>query len=862
MFFTQDDYKKIQQWLTKNSVKDTEFNEANIPFNGEETITIVQDNQNKKVFLKDLIAQVFNLGISDFINITDKYNAPNISLEEAIKLIPSRARKEGQVITFSDIENHWYIYQFKGTLNQWNILDQWSDLFKDNYVNSILPDEEDLTKSSPDENGNSYLSFKDKRYNKLDFSGLGRVYLRKNIVNGKNILIQDIMGKENTRYIIQYDYDLDGSTLSIPEGSVLDFQGGSFKNGTIIGNNTIIVNGDYQIFGNGITIDGTWVNPFTLEQFGANTNLEDNRESIERFNFSKVSKVNLLGIYRTSIGINIVCNEGEEKDVVIYSNSNGGIVHSIDRWGSVPQQYAVHVTRAKSVRINGINIEKEVRYKELVDNTYSATNSYCIVIEQSAQGSININDTDGIWVENCRLIDNCGVPNTVNGKSFYGMIWIGNYFGKCKNISVCNNIIEKPHGRIVYMSESSEINISQNKIIGVDHNYNLNTCSDLTTIVFRILSCKNIDVHDNYISYNTDYSASDFVSRVFHISANDLAFAPSENCNVSNNIVDVKSSTHEIRLCTSEACLRLNIKSNKFILGSGTVRIAYFNNTLDWSKISSVILESNEIYNYNNHMFMCAGSWIPMTLRNNNFYNDDSSLSSNYVNIHNYSESTDSNKIINEGSRLFLSGNFVKIMSINNAQHKNDFSETPDYLTNVSTLVKSKGLTGVSGIKGRVYGLRVVGARYLPVAKGEASLYECFNGIGERIIDSSMNISDIVAIMQEQPCVTVCGNIDLNGKTVNLRANGTLRIIFGTISNGVIIGNNTHLIVNGALSAGITATKQGVWIWENNKFKVGNTSYRPSLDSSDKGFLFFDTELSKPIWWNGSEWVDATGVTV
>ena len=447
MFFTQDDYKKIQQWLTKNSVKDTEFNEANIPFNGEETITIVQDNQNKKVFLKDLIAQVFNLGISDFINITDKYNAPNISLEEAIKLIPSRARKEGQVITFSDIENHWYIYQFKGTLNQWNILDQWSDLFKDNYVNSILPDEEDLTKSSPDENGNSYLSFKDKRYNKLDFSGLGRVYLRKNIVNGKNILIQDIMGKENTRYIIQYDYDLDGSTLSIPEGSVLDFQGGSFKNGTIIGNNTIIVNGDYQIFGNGITIDGTWVNPFTLEQFGANTNLEDNRESIERFNFSKVSKVNLLGIYRTSIGINIVCNEGEEKDVVIYSNSNGGIVHSIDRWGSVPQQYAVHVTRAKSVRINGINIEKEVRYKELVDNTYSATNSYCIVIEQSAQGSININDTDGIWVENCRLIDNCGVPNTVNGKSFYGMIWIGNYFGKCKNISVCNNIIEKPHGR-------------------------------------------------------------------------------------------------------------------------------------------------------------------------------------------------------------------------------------------------------------------------------------------------------------------------------------------------------------------------------------------------------------------------------
>lgn len=41
MFFTQDDYKKIQQWLTKNSVRDTEFNEATIPFKGEEIITVV-----------------------------------------------------------------------------------------------------------------------------------------------------------------------------------------------------------------------------------------------------------------------------------------------------------------------------------------------------------------------------------------------------------------------------------------------------------------------------------------------------------------------------------------------------------------------------------------------------------------------------------------------------------------------------------------------------------------------------------------------------------------------------------------------------------------------------------------------------
>lgn len=259
MFFTQDDYKKIQQWLIKNSVKDTEFSEANIPFNGNEIVSIVQGNQNKKVLLKDLVAQVFNLGISDFVNITDKYDAPNISLEEAIRLIPSRARKEGQVITFLDMEDHWHIYQFKGVLNQWNVLDTWEDLFdwEKLIIDSILPDEEDLTKTLPDKNGNSYLSFKNKRYNKLDFSGLGKVYLRKNIINEVNILLQKDINKDNTIYIIQYDYDLGGATIEVPEGCILDFQGGSLSNGVVIGTNTI-VKASKKAFELDIKLSGSW----------------------------------------------------------------------------------------------------------------------------------------------------------------------------------------------------------------------------------------------------------------------------------------------------------------------------------------------------------------------------------------------------------------------------------------------------------------------------------------------------------------------------------------------------------------------------------------------------------------------------
>lgn len=75
----------------------------------------------------------------------------------------------------------------------------------------------------------------DKEYAPAKFSGMGRVYLRKNIKNGKNILEQDMMLKSNTIYIIQYDFDLDEKEITVPNNCVLDFQGGSLNNGTIKG---------------------------------------------------------------------------------------------------------------------------------------------------------------------------------------------------------------------------------------------------------------------------------------------------------------------------------------------------------------------------------------------------------------------------------------------------------------------------------------------------------------------------------------------------------------------------------------------------------------------------------------------------
>ena len=116
MFFTQEDFRKIEDYIKRKSIKDTQFDEAITPLDGEEEIAFVQNGKNVKAHVKDIVEQLFLLGVSDFVNVTDKYNQSYINLKEAIDLIPFLSRKKGQVITFINKEGDWVVYQFNLTM--------------------------------------------------------------------------------------------------------------------------------------------------------------------------------------------------------------------------------------------------------------------------------------------------------------------------------------------------------------------------------------------------------------------------------------------------------------------------------------------------------------------------------------------------------------------------------------------------------------------------------------------------------------------------------------------------------------------------------------------------------------------------
>ena len=41
------------------------------------------------------------------------------------------------------------------------------------------------------------------------------------------------IGDPNTKYVIKYDFDLEGEKVTIPDACILEFDGGSLNNGTV-----------------------------------------------------------------------------------------------------------------------------------------------------------------------------------------------------------------------------------------------------------------------------------------------------------------------------------------------------------------------------------------------------------------------------------------------------------------------------------------------------------------------------------------------------------------------------------------------------------------------------------------------------
>lgn len=242
MYFTEEDFKKIEEWLLKKAMKDSRL-PAVKSLGGSELIPIVQGGFNKVVPLYYFRDRISEMNIPEFINVSARYRKYHIGLHEAINLVPCASRKPGAVITFLNKECVWCVMQFKGELvDNWENLHLWGDLFG-NYVDVHMyyPDGEDLEGFK--EGGKHYIKLKDREYDKKWGTGKGRKIIRKTPTEVsdccsedeefyENIISQKDFDQPNTVYVIRYDFVVEDAIV-IPDNCEIVFEGGSISNGTI-----------------------------------------------------------------------------------------------------------------------------------------------------------------------------------------------------------------------------------------------------------------------------------------------------------------------------------------------------------------------------------------------------------------------------------------------------------------------------------------------------------------------------------------------------------------------------------------------------------------------------------------------------
>lgn len=77
MYFTQDDFIKIEQWLQTRTIKDSQFDLVTA-LNGDETVPILQDGRNRRTLLQDIYIYAHRLevlnNLDEVVNLTKTQN--------------------------------------------------------------------------------------------------------------------------------------------------------------------------------------------------------------------------------------------------------------------------------------------------------------------------------------------------------------------------------------------------------------------------------------------------------------------------------------------------------------------------------------------------------------------------------------------------------------------------------------------------------------------------------------------------------------------------------------------------------------------------------------------------------------------
>lgn len=263
----------------------------------------------------------------------------------------------------------------------------------------------------------------DKEYDASAFSGLGRKNLRKNVVDGNNVLTQEMMSEANTIYVIQYDYDINGKNIEVPSNCVLYFDGGKIysSKGTVADcfikyNNTLLA-GNVRIEGIGPKEGSSIANTeFYADWFGLNI---DNGKSIYDRHWANTMKmlVDKGGVLKFKKNENYYlhsrCNytSAESSFVNVKIEGNGATIH----FNGTNDAEGIMNGRSVSIWLSKANANIEI--EELCIEGSSNISGYRPTSGSIQTTALRLENFINVKISNCIIRDLYGNGISVSGDS-------------------------------------------------------------------------------------------------------------------------------------------------------------------------------------------------------------------------------------------------------------------------------------------------------------------------------------------------------------------------------------------------------------------------------------------------------------
>lgn len=712
-----------------------------------------------------------------------------------------------------------------------------------------LPDEEDITVTD-----NRTLKLKDKEYAPKDYSGMGRVYLRKHYVNGVNTLTQHMMRKPNTIYIIQYDYCLAGQTIEVPENCVLQFEGGSLRNGVLIGSKTHVIGGIYPF--NNILKKGKWdfANNLTVNYFSGNNDAERLQDAInfildceyEDINFPYLSIDRDIDLTGYTILLHKGSGEGQfpRKPIHIMGINNCHITKKDEGAMFMSDQYAFGDIYFSNLYVSGKDRDTNTIFLKCATN-------YSDKPEVQSTTIIRVHSTNNFFTNlgGVFIIDS---DNPNFRKYMQSMRLIGDTYWSC------GTVLKFP-----FMYDIKVANITCEGCHRFIHN------------IWSIYGSSDLVVRDSVIEGLTDAAITINYIRCCLIEGNYFEAAPIciniQRINDAGNILTIRNNTvglgnnPENYPDYDKCCFiygqynsnqLLEISNNQISAPSKYDKPCYF------TYLTGFLPKSRPLYNSNK-----LGDNIILSNCDlfHNKSNDWKSKSLDYCftkqNISIGATSIEPLKSIKVKSKIFCGyiGIFGYYQS-NNALGTiiKHFNQSDTYIGDASDFPYNNVVCCLGSVHHYFY----ITDPYNE--DGVSTVYIVNTSPKTQMISVEImnymarNIETTYEINVDPPeCEFTYDNVYEMNNAIEV---GT------AVQDLPMLPKNKHgmFLFNTNLDLPM--------LWSGNKKKwlgfdgfefnrrVGTTYKRPTL--TEIGVPYYDTTLNKPIWWNGNNWIDATGATV